>query len=222
MENTAGILKRMDRSSKMTAAAGLGAIVWGLGRKSLLGKLLGIVPGVYLGAKAYAASNGESVGDLVARARTSTWQDSVIIERSPAEVYAYVRDFSNMPQFMTHTHDVREDDAGRIHWVLKASRGVKLEYDGVIVDDEPGTVLTYRSAPEEPFEETGTLLFEPAGDDATRLTMRIAWKFPSGPGAMVISKALVPWTDRVIGEELENLKRALEVREGSVLSGATS
>lgn len=216
MENAARMSKKMDTKTSLTAAAGIGSVLFGLTRKSLPGKLFGIVPGVYLGAQAYASTQGESVGSMITRARSSTVEQSVHIDRTPSEVYEFVRDFKNMSSFMTHTHDVREDDEGRIHWVVKAMNGLKLEYDGMVVDEQPGQVLTYRSAPEEPFEETGTILFEPVGDGATRLTMRVAWTFPGGLAGAAMTKAMEPMSEALLAEELGNLKQALEAQKSPV------
>lgn len=191
-------------------AAGATTIAYGLSRRSLLGKLLGVVPGVYLGLQGAATLQGESVGEMITKQRGGSVEQNVYIARPPHEVYAYFRKLENLPQFMERTHHVSEDRDGRIHWVIKIANGLKLEYDGRIIDEEPGKLLTYRSAPEEPFEETGTIRFEPAGDGGTRLTMRVAWTFPAGPMGAAAAKAIQPISDAVLAGELQTLKRSLE------------
>jgi uncharacterized membrane protein len=192
------------------AAAGATSIAYGLSRRTLLGKALGVVPGVYLGLQGAATVKGESVGSMIKRVRGGAVEQTVRIARPPKEVYEFVRDFKNLSKFMTHTHDVREDDDGRVHWVVKIANGLKLEYDGEVIDDVPGKLFTYRSAPEEPFEETGTIRFDPADGNGTQVTMRIAWTFPSGPAGAAAAKALEPMTESLLADELQTLKRSLE------------
>lgn len=216
----------LQRSSWMTAAGRLdrqevgamavpvlGTVALGLlalTRRSLVGKLLFAVPAVYVGRQAATAvkevSSSQRLGHGV------MLDESVHIEASPQEVYDFFRNLENLPQFMHHTHDVREDADGRIHWVARIANGMRMEWDGMIIDDEPGKLISWRSAPEEPFEETGTVRFEPSESGGTHVMMRVAYDFGWTPGGTMIAKATEGWTGRMIADELKSLKYILESR----------
>lgn len=201
--------RTMMAASAMTAGAA-GSVAYGLTRRTWWGKLLAITPGVMLGISAMARARGTSIGEQLSKTRSSSIEQRVHINRPPQEVYDFVRHVENLPQFMTHTHEVREDKDGRVHWVIKIANGLKMAYDAQIIDDKPGELFTYRSAPEEAFEETGTLRFEPAGAGGTDLIIRMAWEFPMGAAGAAVGKLFEPMTESLLQEELNGLKQALE------------
>jgi uncharacterized membrane protein len=178
-----------------------------LSRQSLLGKLLFGMPALLVGRQAIEAvrdvSTARSVGHGV------LFDESIHVEKAPREVYDFFRKFENLPRFMHHTHDVREDENGRIHWVASLGNGVRMEWDAVLIDDVPGKLISWRSAPEEPFEETGTVRFEAAGT-GTNVMLRVAYDFAWTPGGMMIAKATEGWTSKMIADELSSLKRLIE------------
>jgi uncharacterized membrane protein len=47
---------------------------------------------------------------------------SVTIDKPRAELFAFWRDFQNLPRFMEHLVSVRVDSPMRSHWVAKAPR----------------------------------------------------------------------------------------------------
>src|ERR1041385_2042440 len=68
-----------------------------------------------------------------------------IVNREPDQVYAFWRDFRNLARFMNNLESVEEFGDGRSHWIAKGPAGMKVEWDAVIVADEPGKVITWRS-----------------------------------------------------------------------------
>src|SRR5688572_30332288 len=62
---------------------------------------------------------------------------SCIVNAQPDEVYRFWRQFTNLPRFMEHLESVTEMGEGRSHWVAKGPAGMKVEWDAMIVADEP-------------------------------------------------------------------------------------
>jgi uncharacterized membrane protein len=54
---------------------------------------------------------------------------SVTIDRPRAELYAFWRDFKNLPQFMHNIHTVVIHDAEHSHWVIEAPAGKTVEWN---------------------------------------------------------------------------------------------
>jgi len=75
-------------------------------------------------------SRSTSRGDIPVR-------ESIIINRSPEEVYQFWRDFENLPSFMYHLEFVKVIDRNRSHWVAKAPLGTTVEWDAEITEDRP-------------------------------------------------------------------------------------
>ena len=47
----------------------------------------------------------------------------VTINKPPEELYAFWRDFDNLPKFMNHLESVTAQDDTHSHWVAKAPLG---------------------------------------------------------------------------------------------------
>src|SRR4051812_22284164 len=80
-----------------------------------------------------------------ARGGTTQVKKSIIINRSPEELYRFWRDFENLPRFMNHLESVRVLDDKRSHWVAKAPAGTSVEWDAEIIEDRPGELIAWRS-----------------------------------------------------------------------------
>ena len=119
----------VGETERMLSLIGGGALaLWGLSHRSLVGLGLAAVGGglVCRGVTgfscAYAAlgiNTAEKRGE-----RTSIpaehgvkLEKSITIRRSPADVYAFWRDFENLPRFMPHLESVRWIGQNRFHWV---------------------------------------------------------------------------------------------------------
>jgi uncharacterized membrane protein len=191
-----------------------------LTRRTLLGKLLFAAPAVYVGKQAVSAVKEMSAASKLGHGVLI--DEHVYVDKDPQEVYRFFRNFENLPKFMHHTHDVRESD-GTIHWVAEVASGVKIEWDGELIDDEPGKLISWRSAPQEPFEETGTVRFEPAGS-GTNVLLRVAYDFGWTPAGSMLAKATAGWTSKMVSSELQSLKRIMEsgVKEQGTHIGAPS
>lgn len=199
-------------SAAVSVVGGVALALFGSQRKSWWGKLLGLGSGGYLVARAVGMVMPGAKGRMREKLgiRGAEFEETVRVQRTPHEVYTFFRDLRNLPRFMKHTHAVTQDEDGTIHWVLNVARGMRLEWDGRIIDDEPGRVITWRSTLYEPFEETGTVRFEPAPEESTDVTLRIAWRFGEGPAGALASRALEGYTNRMLAEELATLKGMVE------------
>ncbi len=94
-------------------------------------------------------------GSLVARA--------VTINRPADELYAYFRDFSNLPTFMENVVRIDVLDDRRSHWVVKAPAGQTVEWDAELTEDLPGRSLTWQSAEGADVPNSGRVAFADAG-----------------------------------------------------------
>ena len=71
-------------------------------------------------------------GDLAARHGDVLVGRSVTIDRPRAELYAFWREFTNLPHFMQNVDRVSIVDARRSHWVIEAPAGKTVEWDSEI------------------------------------------------------------------------------------------
>jgi uncharacterized membrane protein len=70
---------------------------------------------------------------------------TVTIGRPRAELYAFWRDFRNLAHFMENIEAVTVAEDGRSHWTIKAPAGRTVEFDTVITEDVPDSVIGWES-----------------------------------------------------------------------------
>lgn len=105
------------------------------------------------------ARNALAEADEAVPARTS-----LAINSTPEKLYAFWRELTNLPRFMERLQSVHLIDEKTSHWVATAPGGVRLEWDSEIVDDQPNSLLAWRTRPGSEVRHHGSVRFEPAGD----------------------------------------------------------
>jgi uncharacterized membrane protein len=114
------------------------------------------------------------------------------INRPRAELYAFWRDFANLPRVMENVASVTVVDDKRSHWVVDGPAG-KLEWDAVITEDEPERLIAWRSAEGADIEHSGRIEFRDAPPGrGSWVTATIAYKPPAG----IIGKAVAKVTQK--------------------------
>src|SRR4029079_14463183 len=93
----------------------------------------------YAAAKAIKNANGEEV------ARDVHVETSIMIDKSPEQLYAFWRDFKNLPLFMKHLESVTSLDYVLTHWVAKGIGGIKVEWDAEIYNAIENEMIAWRS-----------------------------------------------------------------------------
>ena len=132
-------------------------------------------------AQALAAGHGDTV---IAR--------SVTINRPAQEVYAFFRDFSNLPRFMENIERIDVADERRSHWVVKAPAGGTVEWDAVVTEDQPGRLLAWQTEEGSEVPNGGRGGCPDAGAGRTGVPATISHDPPGGP-RWKGSAQLCPW-----------------------------
>ena len=70
---------------------------------------------------------------------------TVTINRPRTELYAFWRDFTNLPQFMENVVSVDPVGEGRTHWTVKAPAGKTVEWISAITEDRPNETIAWAS-----------------------------------------------------------------------------
>lgn len=149
-----------------------------------------------------------------------TVRKSLIINRSPEELYQFWHNFENLPQFMPYLESVRVTGQGRSHWVAKAPAGTSVEWDAEVTEDRPNELISWRSLEGSEVENAGTVRFEPApGGRGTIVKVDINYNPPGG--------SLGKWVANLTGddpgaqalESLRCLKQLMETGEVVISEG---
>lgn len=146
---------------------------------------------------------------------------SITIRRPVAEVYAFWRDFTNLPRFMRHVESVTVLDERRSRWVALAPAGRRVEWEAELVEERENEYLSWRTLPGADVHNAGTVRFQPApGDRGTEVRVTLEYDPPFGK---LGTKAAMLWREepgQQVQDDLRHFKQVMETGE-IVLSDAT-
>lgn len=153
--------------------------------------------------------------------RDEAWGESeelvertVTIDRSRRELYAFWRDFGNLPQIMENIESVTELDERRSHWVVRAPAGTTLEWDSVIVEDVPDELISWESEPGADITHSGRIDFRDApGGRGTQVTATIAYEPPAGAVGKAVAKLFQREPKIQARRDLRRFKQFMETGE---------
>jgi uncharacterized membrane protein len=144
----------------------------------------------------------------------------VTVDKSPAEVYAFWRDFENLPHFMKHLESVTVQDATRSHWAAKAPMGKTVAWDAQIINDVPNTVIAWQSLPGADIPNAGSVRFEPAsGNRGTEVRVTLQYNPPAHQVGAMVAKLFGEEPSMQVSEDLRRLKALLETGEVPSVAG---
>lgn len=106
---------------------------------------------------------------------------SVLINKPRSELYAYWRDFQNLPTFMENLTAVRPEGGKVSTWIIKAPAGRSVEIETEIVAEKKGELIAWKSTPDSTIDTEGRVEFRVApGGRGTYVTLVIAYDPPGG------------------------------------------
>jgi uncharacterized membrane protein len=146
---------------------------------------------------------------------------SITVHRPVEEVYAFWRNFENLPQFMRHLESVTVSGDRRSHWVAKAPAGKSVEWDAEILEDRPNELIAWRSLPGADVYNAGTVQFQPAsGGRGTEVRVTLEYHPPFGKLGSRIAMLFREEPGQQVYDDLRNFKQVMETGE-ILLSDAT-
>lgn len=196
----------------MAGSAGLAGGAYGLHRGDTTGYL---VAGVCTALLVRSATNMPSrrlVGVRSGR-RAIDLRKTITVDAPIDQVFDFWARFENFPQFMEHVREVRvSEDRKRSHWKVEGPGGTTISWDAQLTSSAPGKVLAWKSMPGATVEHAGIVRFEPAGDDRTRLDIRMSYNPPAGAIGHAVAKLFRKDPKTAMDEDMVRLKTLLEGR----------
>jgi uncharacterized membrane protein len=154
--------------------------------------------------------SAESARSESSQSDSTQISSSIIIDRSPEEIYSFWRDVTHLPQIFRQLDSVQVTEGNRSHWKLHAPiGGQSVEWDAEITEDQPNSLIAWRSL-SSTAPHSGSVRFAPAtGGRGTKVTVRIALGGLRGKIGKLFG--VVPKEQANI--TLHNLKQLLETGE---------
>lgn len=157
---------------------------------------------------------------LTSGAATVNARKAIKVERAvtidvPRKVlFAFWRDFANLPRFMEHLEAVTVISPTRSHWTAKAPAGKTVEWDAKIVNEVSDTIIAWKSVGEADVANAGAVNFsDAAGGRGTIVKVTLDYEPPAGKFGNLVARLFGEDPDRQVREDLRKFKQLMEVGE---------
>jgi uncharacterized membrane protein len=183
----------------LEGGAGALAVLWGVAHRGLLG-LGAVVGGGYLLACA-AVTRKDGIIQV---------QKTITIRAPIQHVFRFWSQFENFPRFMEHVLDVKTNGQ-RSQWRVKGPAGIAIEWDAEITQLVENRTIAWRSLDGSPVHHHGEAHFEPDGDNATRISIHMAYDPPGGALGHAVAGFLLGDPKTMMDDDLLRMKSLLEL-----------
>ena len=139
---------------------------------------------------------------------------SVTVRRPVEEVYAFWRDFTNLPRFMRHLESVTMLDERRSRWAAKAPAGRTVEWEAETTEDRPNELIAWRSLPGADVQNRGEVRFQPApGDRGTEVRVTLEYDPPFGKLGSKVAMLFREEPGQQVADDLRHFRQVMETGE---------
>jgi uncharacterized membrane protein len=154
--------------------------------------------------------------DLNARTRGGAFHVTkcITVNRPAEELYAFWRNFENLPQFMYHLEEVQVHDDQRSRWAAAAPAGMRVEWEAEITDDRPNELIAWQSLRDADVHNSGSVRFQPApGGRGTEVCVEIEYRPPGGTIGRAIARLFGEEPGQQVAGDLKRFKQVMETGE---------
>jgi uncharacterized membrane protein len=141
---------------------------------------------------------------------------TVTIARPRGELFAFWRDFQNLPRFMANLEKIEPagDQPGHATWHIRGPAGKVYAVDTRIAREVDGELIAWRSTEESEIDTEGRVTFEDApGDRGTRVGLIIAYKPKGGSIGQTIATLAGRSPELQARHDLKRFKMLMETGE---------
>jgi uncharacterized membrane protein len=139
---------------------------------------------------------------------------SVTINRPRNELFAYWREFQNLPTFMTNVEKIEFIGTNRSKWTIRAPAGMTVELETEIVDVVEDSSISWRSTEGSQIKTEGKVTFTDApGNRGTIVTADIGYTPPGGDLGRAVAKLFMTEPNIQARHELKRFKMLMEAGE---------
>lgn len=211
-------------------AGGVGLALLGLKVRGLAG--LGMIAGGYMLARrgytghctAYAAlgkNTAEPAKPEQYFANGIHVEQAFTIMRPRDELFAFWRDFSNLPRFMKHLRGVTVVDDKRSKWVAKGPAGKDVAWDAEVINEVPNELIAWRSLAGADVDNAGSVRFVDAPGEGRGTEVRVVLDYipPAGLLGKWVAMAFGEAPETSVKEDLRRFKQLMEAGEIPTIEG---
>lgn len=141
-------------------------------------------------------------------------RESIGIDASPEELYAFWRQLERLPEVMPHLERVAQVDSKLSRWTAKAFGGVPLTWQAEIINEVPFETIAWHTLPGEAIQHAGSVVLRSLpGTRGTEVRVHLQYAPPGGKAAEWFAGLLGQDAATLTREGLQALKARFERRQ---------
>lgn len=191
-----------------TGAAGATLTLYGLARSHGFTGFAALVAGSAILMRAATNKPLRSIAGTHSE-RGIDIQKTIHIKAPVEEVFQFLSNYDNFPQFMRNVLHVETKADGRSHWKVRGPAGTTVEWDAISTRVEQNELIEWSTVEGSPVTHSGSLRVEPFGD-GSRVHVRMTYNPPAGAVGHVVAKLLGSDPKTELDEDMMRLKSTLE------------
>lgn len=139
------------------------------------------------------------------------FERQLIIDRSPEEVYRFLRDLENLAVFLPGVRDVKLLDGDKSRWQLRLAEGFFVQWTAQIIEDQPGRLVVWKVCQASDLYHEGWITFEPLrASNSTRVTLKVYLLAPGGKFGARLVEWLQQLPIRYFTRDIQRLRNIIE------------
>jgi uncharacterized membrane protein len=175
---------------------------------------------MYAAAGITTAGDRDGTREALAGPRGINVEEVLTINAPADRLFAFWRNFEQLPRFMDHLVSVRQIDERRSHWVAKAPGGRTVEWDAEIINEIPGELIGWRTLDGSDIVSAGSVRFKPGpGGRGTEVRVRLQYDPPGGKLGATFAWLFGHDPSQTIREDLRRFKQLMEAGEIPTIEG---
>jgi uncharacterized membrane protein len=147
---------------------------------------------------------------------------SVTINKSPAELYQFWRNFENLPRFMAHLESVTVTGEKTSFWKAKAPLGTTVEWNAEITSDVENERIGWKSADDADIPNSGVVEFNPTRNRGTEVRVVLTYEAPGGKLGSLFAKLFGEEPSQQVYGDLCRFKSIMETGRIVTVEGQPS
>ena len=128
------------------------------------------------------------------------------------QVFEFLANYENFPQFMRNVRSVETRADGTSHWVVAGPLGSPVHWDSETTDMDLNELIGWRSLPGSTVEHAGSIRVHPEGD-GTRVHIQMRYSPPAGALGHAVAKLFGADPKTELDEDMLRLKKAVETAQ---------
>ena len=147
-------------------------------------------------------------------------ETSITINRTPEELFAFWRNFENLPRVMENVEYVQCLDERRSRWRVRQGNDKHLEWEAEIINEHPNELIAWRSLEGSDVRHAGSIRFTPApGARGTEVKLAMEYEAAGGAMANALAKLFRHSPEQQAREDLRHFKQLMEAGEIPTTAG---